>query len=175
LILKICRSATIKIKNRGKAWLATHEARLIKVRYGFVLRLIMKNRAKCRKCGDIIESFHADDYVTCTCDEIAVDGGAALRCYSRDWSNFVRVDDENNEIIPKVIDKTKTNEKDAQDTLEASIPISSKELLDQLQRSIDKYDDMPENAMMQPVLHFELVNYQLLVSELFRRLLKDDI
>jgi hypothetical protein len=34
------------------------------------------NRAGCRSCGDIIESTHRHDYVTCRCGAISVDGGS---------------------------------------------------------------------------------------------------
>lgn len=33
------------------------------------------NRAKCLKCGDIIESTYTHDYVTCSCGNLSVDGG----------------------------------------------------------------------------------------------------
>jgi len=34
-----------------------------------------RNRAKCKKCGDVIESEYRHDFVTCTCGAISVDGG----------------------------------------------------------------------------------------------------
>jgi hypothetical protein len=37
----------------------------------------MRNRVKCRKCGDIIESKTRHDYVTCKCGAVAVDGGSS--------------------------------------------------------------------------------------------------
>lgn len=36
---------------------------------------IIKNKAKCAKCGDTIESKHRHDFVYCECGAIAVDGG----------------------------------------------------------------------------------------------------
>ena len=36
---------------------------------------IVKNAAKCLKCGDTIESIHRHDYVTCSCGNVSVDGG----------------------------------------------------------------------------------------------------
>ena len=36
---------------------------------------IIHNRCKCAKCGDIIESKHDHDFVTCSCGAISVDGG----------------------------------------------------------------------------------------------------
>jgi hypothetical protein len=60
----------------------------------------MRNRAKCKGCGEIIESFHRDDYVTCTCGEIAGDGGKDYYgAAAKNWNNFLRVDDFDN-IIP---------------------------------------------------------------------------
>lgn len=37
--------------------------------------MIVTNKAKCKKCGDIIESKHRHDFVFCSCGAIAVDGG----------------------------------------------------------------------------------------------------
>ena len=41
------------------------------------------NKAKCLKCGDIIESKHRHDFVTCKCGNISVDGGRDYhkRCF----------------------------------------------------------------------------------------------
>ncbi len=36
---------------------------------------ILHNRAKCKKCGDVIESMYRHDFVRCKCGAIFVDGG----------------------------------------------------------------------------------------------------
>lgn len=36
---------------------------------------IIKNRARCKKCGDIIESTYRNDIKSCRCGAITVDGG----------------------------------------------------------------------------------------------------
>ena len=36
---------------------------------------ILKNCIRCKHCGDIIESKHVHDYVSCKCGAVAVDGG----------------------------------------------------------------------------------------------------
>lgn len=36
---------------------------------------IIKNANQCRKCGDVIESKHVHDFVSCSCGAVAVDGG----------------------------------------------------------------------------------------------------
>lgn len=37
--------------------------------------MILKNAIKCNICGDIIESKHRNDFVTCKCGSCSVDGG----------------------------------------------------------------------------------------------------
>ena len=37
--------------------------------------IIIHNRIKCLKCGDVIESEYRHDYKTCRCGACAVDGG----------------------------------------------------------------------------------------------------
>ena len=36
---------------------------------------IIRNRAQCLLCGDIIESHSRHDFVTCKCGALSVDGG----------------------------------------------------------------------------------------------------
>ena len=40
-----------------------------------ITQKIIKNKAKCLKCQQIIESRHCHDFVTCNCGGISVDGG----------------------------------------------------------------------------------------------------
>lgn len=36
---------------------------------------IIRNKARCRACDDVIESFHVHDFKRCYCGNIFVDGG----------------------------------------------------------------------------------------------------
>ena len=36
---------------------------------------IVRNMARCNKCGDVVESKHRHDFVSCTCGQMSVDGG----------------------------------------------------------------------------------------------------
>ena len=36
---------------------------------------IIHNRIRCKKCGDVIESFTVHDFKWCSCGSVAVDGG----------------------------------------------------------------------------------------------------
>jgi len=37
--------------------------------------MIIRNRIRCRRCGDIIESTYTHEFVRCSCGAVAVDGG----------------------------------------------------------------------------------------------------
>ena len=37
--------------------------------------VIISNKIKCKKCGDIIESKSTNDYKKCSCGAVAIDGG----------------------------------------------------------------------------------------------------
>ena len=39
------------------------------------MQKIISNKARCRLCGDIVESKHRHDWQTCSCGAIFVDGG----------------------------------------------------------------------------------------------------
>lgn len=127
----------------------------------------MRNRAKCKLCQSIIESFHATDLVLCKCGEIMVDGGESLRCCARDWNNFLRIDDLGNEIIPKIIDKTSSNKKEEAFYNEYKKP-NSQDLLDMLSNMIKTYEELPSQAMQTHVTHYDLLSFMMLVSALFR-------
>lgn len=129
----------------------------------------MKNRAKCRLCKAVIESFHDTDYVVCICGEIVVDGGSAMRCAANDWDNFLRVDDEGNEISIKVqnLDNVKPLDK-------ADKP-DRKELLGILEQMADNIEKMPPEAMQTPITHFDYWSLLVLLSEILREDCKADI
>lgn len=152
----------------------------------------MRNRAKCKLCSDILESFHRYDYVSCRCGEISIDGGQDLfRCASKDWNNFLRVDDNGNEITIKVIEKNdKDNRFNAEGTCvnptnDTSVssqynsdipklddnqdsPLTKQELLKELDMMIKNIEDLPDVAMRTYVNHYDLYSFMLLVSSIFK-------
>ena len=42
---------------------------------GNIMKKILVNKIKCKKCGDIIESKSVHDFKRCKCGAVAVDGG----------------------------------------------------------------------------------------------------
>jgi len=86
-----------------------------------------------------------------------------MRCAALNWDNFLRVDDEGNEIVPNVqmaeaaIVPRETHSKP-----------TKKELLDMLEEMIKNIERLPSNAMAQPVNHYDLVSALLLLSSIFK-------
>lgn len=115
----------------------------------------MKNRAKCKKCESIIESFYPDDYVTCRCGAIFVDGGNAMRCGADDWSNFLRVDDNGNTIVVTVKDKEGLNP--------MSKP-SKEDIRGLLSEMIKNYENLPQQAMTTGISHYDYLSLLLLLE-----------
>jgi len=127
-----------------------------------VILVQMKNRAKCKLCQSIIESFHPTDYVLCKCGEISVDGGDALRCAAKDFRNFLRVDDEGHEIIVTVksedVNPLYTDEK----------PMDREEKIKMLDDLIKSYDNLPTHAMTAPITNYEFSAFLTLLSSILR-------
>ena len=128
----------------------------------------MRNRAKCKLCLDIVESFHPTDLCACKCGEIGVYGGHAMYAQANDFANFVRVDDLDNEIAVKYKrkgDPGKTDDPPA----EPPEKITRHELIDMLDRMIQNIDNLPEHAKMSPINHYDLVSFMLVISNILKR------
>lgn len=130
----------------------------------------MRNRAKCKLCLSIIESFHEHDYVGCKCGEIAIDGGDKyLRASAKDFRNFLRVDDHGDEIIVKVVnDDAQGEEKSSQNADENPCKPNRKELLDELKVMIENIEKLPTHALSLPITHYDFVSALMLLSAIFR-------
>lgn len=50
------------------------------------------NKAKCKKCGDVIHSKHRHDFVECKCGAIGIDGGNDYIRRLGDPDDFEEVD-----------------------------------------------------------------------------------
>lgn len=98
----------------------------------------------------------------CKCGEISVDGGSSLKCFARNWNNFIRVDDNGNEIIVKVKNNdTKPKEID-------STRPNKKELLAMLDEMIKNTENLPQSAMTSPITHYDFASALLLLSSILR-------
>lgn len=113
----------------------------------------MRNRAKCKLCGSIIESLVKGEVVTCECKEIGIDGGQdEYIVYYKTVDNFLRIDDSDNVIT----------------VTEKQWKPSKKDLIQMLDEMIKKTEELPQMAMMTGVTHYDLLSFMLLVSALFK-------
>lgn len=113
----------------------------------------MRNRAKCKACESIIESLSHQDEVSCKCGQISVSGGDRLGCAAINWNNFLRVDDEGHVITPQIQEKA---------------PITRDDMLSALDEMIKRIEEMPANAMVVSINHYDFVSLLILLSSIFR-------
>lgn len=113
----------------------------------------MQNRAKCKLCNKIIISEHESDTVICACGHISVSGGQKFGCSAKDWANFIRVDDEGNEIVPEIKEPAKPTYED---------------LLQCLDDMINKIEGLPPQAMIVAINHYDFCSLLMLLSAIFR-------
>ena len=64
---------------------------------GGKMEKIVRNRARCTKCNEIIESKHQHDFVWCKCSTVFVDGGKSYWRAGGDLKYFLRVWDDGRE------------------------------------------------------------------------------
>lgn len=127
----------------------------------------MKNKAKCKLCREVIESFHSEDYAVCKCDEISVFGGESMRCSAKNWENFIRIEDNGNEVRVAIKEEIKDEP--------VSYPIQSKkDLIHQLHEMTKYIETLPSHAMNSPISHYDLFSLTALLVAIFRSDLKEE-
>jgi hypothetical protein len=128
----------------------------------------MRNKAKCKLCNWVIESFFYGDNVFCKCGEIAVMDGAALRTWANNYDNFLRVDDEGNGIIVKY--ETKDSSKENDDA-PANPPkeLTRNEMIQMLDELIKADENLPEQVQRAPITNYDLLRYMLLISNILKK------
>ena len=127
----------------------------------------MRNRAKCKLCGSILESFHRYDYVSCKCDEIAISGGQdKLEVYYKNIDNLLRLDDEDNVIV---VEENRNSDPEASHPIQGNTnKPTKKEKMEMLEAYVTNLENLPQNAMSTAVTHYDLYSLALLVSSLLR-------
>ena len=123
----------------------------------------MKNRAKCKLCLSIIESFHPTDYVLCKCGEIAIDGGQAMRVYAKNFDNFLRIDEEGNEFQPTIQQLNHYPVLKPDETTK----LSFEEKRNMLKHMIYSIERLPQEAITEPVSQYDLWSALMLIEQIF--------
>jgi hypothetical protein len=126
----------------------------------------MRNRAKCKLCSSILESFHATDLVVCKCGEISISGGNVnLECSAKNWENFLRIDENDHEIVVKVVDKDQKVTPPQQE----SGPITREDCIEMLEAMLKNIHNLPPHGLASPISHFDLYSYLTVVLAIFKR------
>lgn len=134
----------------------------------------MRNRAKCKLCTSVIESFTLADLVFCKCGEIAISGGLQeLNTFFNDPTNFLRVDDDDNEILVKYVENPSESLSEQPDeqskTEEQTYPtLSLAQKIDMLQELIKSYEKLPANAMTMPINYYDFVSLMTILLAIFK-------
>lgn len=119
--------------------------------------ILMRNRAKCKLCNEILESFHSHDHVICSCGEISIDGGQqSFKCSAKDFTNFIRVDDEGKEHPVRF--ENPENPQSEENTTPWS----------QLNFMIENIERLPDSVMPHPISHYDFLSILLVLRELVR-------
>lgn len=117
----------------------------------------MKNRAKCKLCSEVIESFTMYDYIECKCGEIAIDGGSySLKTYAKDFSNFLRIDDNDEEILVTLVDDKPKEKPTKQD------------LLDIVINRIQAIESLPDSAKLSNINHYDYLSLLIILESILR-------
>lgn len=129
----------------------------------------MRNRAKCKVCGDVLESFHRHDYVVCKCEEISIDGGLDyLHASAKNFDNFLRIDEDDSEIPVQYHEKDQGKDQQIDKQEEAHSKPDKDQLISMLDDLIKSYDNLPQQAILAPVNHSDILSVLMLVSSLFK-------
>ena len=139
----------------------------------------MRNRAKCKLCHSIVECLNDCDLFSCSCGEITVDiiHDAYHASVKTSIANFVCIDDEGNEIIPKrsTLDIGKSSDpvvlnevENGINVLEQANKASTSELMAVLDAMIERIDSLPPHARTAPVTHSDFGALLSLIKEILR-------
>lgn len=99
-----------------------------------------------------------------------------MRCAALDWHNFIRIDDEGNEIIPKIIDNqvTSANEnviiKEILKEVAEGHTDRRSHLKNTVEAMVEGYEKLPPSAMTAPATNYDILSVLLL----FLAFLRDD-
>lgn len=119
----------------------------------------MRNKAKCKICQCIIQTISEEEWVACECGNLAMIGGEkGPRMRFNELSEIVMIDDSDNEVIPKM----------KKDTEEARPKPTKKELLKILDEMNQRIEEMPPQAAVMAITHYDFSSLLILLASIFR-------
>jgi hypothetical protein len=99
--------------------------------------------------------------------------GAAMRMQCNNIENFLRVDDNGNEIVVHYVDQHEGKSDDYSPD-EPPKSFTYNECVEMLENRVKYYGELPEHVLQSPIDHCDLVNFMLDVLNIFKRLERKD-
>jgi hypothetical protein len=90
-----------------------------------------------------------------------------MLCGARNWDNFLRIDDDGKEIVPKIIEKTE-NQQVIEEPKELNPDEKKQILLDHLKGMVDSFEKLPRVAHTSFVTQMDLHYALLTIYEIVR-------
>lgn len=92
-----------------------------------------------------------------------------MRCYAtKDLANVIRIDDNGNEIIPKIVDGNNATYTSLSDKSVDDLELSSDALLDMLSDQIASYDRLPKDALYSPAMVTDMLSFMMIILAILK-------
>lgn len=126
----------------------------------------MRKRAKCKLCNTVVETKNNFDIWSCPCGEISIDriSGAFHANVKNDIDNLILVDNDGNEIIPKISSAIEDSEQTTHKIDKGGL----EELLYILDKYAENLHNLPPEARQSPITHSDFGALITLLSSIFR-------
>jgi hypothetical protein len=109
--------------------------------------------------------------VVCQCGEIGVSGGDIIySTMAKDYQNFLRIDDNGNEIVVKQKENNRKEDQGTEEKKEVKQEFNDRkhEILGMLDGMIKSYEGLPKHVLLSPITGYDMLSVLLLLSSLFR-------
>lgn len=125
----------------------------------------MRNRAKCKLCEDIIES-SGTEWVSCSCSHIGIGGGEKYYgTVAVDYTNFLRIDDDGNEIPVTYVEKEPAKQQVEQAAEEEpTYTLTKQDKIDSLKGILDAINNVPPDRF---ITHYDYHQSLCLIISIF--------
>lgn len=90
-----------------------------------------------------------------------------MLCYAKSFKNFIRIDDDGNEVIPTIIEG---DAPEADPNHHIKEPPNRDELLAGLNEYIKSFDNLPSHALMTPITQNEMKACMMIIYAILRDL-----
>jgi hypothetical protein len=131
----------------------------------------MRNRAKCKLCEDIIES-SGTEWINCSCAQIGISGGEKYYgTVAVDYTNFLRIDDDGNEIPVTYVEKEPAKQEVEQAAEEEpTYTLTKQDKIKELESFFDheNFDKLPMHAKYGHVTEAAFQSLGLLLISILR-------